>query len=198
MREFIEKLRYTHRNPVKRGLVKEPGDWKWSSFRHHTRREIGPVEIESEWTARDREKHGHFFPQVSSRETPAEPGAHWHKMGAMSRRLEVLLAFFSLALCASTVLLQRALHPSPPLYQAISIGAANDQQYREFADEQTREFHEQNASLVRRAHIEVTALSCVALVMLYLLHKRLWSYDWAKHVTLASAIGICSGLLLYW
>ena len=29
------KLRYLHRNPVKRGLVKEPGDWKWSSFRHY-------------------------------------------------------------------------------------------------------------------------------------------------------------------
>jgi len=30
--EFTVKLRYLHRNPVKRGLVKEPGDWKWSSF----------------------------------------------------------------------------------------------------------------------------------------------------------------------
>ena len=27
-REFIIKLRYLHRNPVKRGLVKEPEDWK--------------------------------------------------------------------------------------------------------------------------------------------------------------------------
>jgi putative transposase len=33
--EFSVKLRYQHRNPVKRGLVKEPGDWKWSSFRHY-------------------------------------------------------------------------------------------------------------------------------------------------------------------
>jgi putative transposase len=51
----VEKLRYMHRNPVKRGLVKEPGDWPWSSFRHYAFREIGVVEIESEWTARDRE-----------------------------------------------------------------------------------------------------------------------------------------------
>ena len=29
----IEKLRYMHRNPVKRGLASEPKDWKWSSFR---------------------------------------------------------------------------------------------------------------------------------------------------------------------
>ena len=54
-REFTVKLRYLHRNPVKRGLVSQPMDWKWSSFRHYALREIGPVEIESEWTARDRE-----------------------------------------------------------------------------------------------------------------------------------------------
>jgi putative transposase len=54
-REFGVKLRYLHRNPVKRGLVKEPGDWPWSSFRHYAFRETGVVEIESEWTARDRE-----------------------------------------------------------------------------------------------------------------------------------------------
>ncbi len=28
----VEKLRYMHRNPVKRGLVQEPQDWPWSSF----------------------------------------------------------------------------------------------------------------------------------------------------------------------
>jgi hypothetical protein len=40
---------------VKRELVKEAGDWKSSSFRHYAFREMGVVEIESEWTARDRE-----------------------------------------------------------------------------------------------------------------------------------------------
>jgi putative transposase len=54
-REFGVKLRYLHRNPVKRRLVRDPGDWKWSSFRHYAFREMGVVEIESEWTARDRE-----------------------------------------------------------------------------------------------------------------------------------------------
>ena len=53
--EFKIKLRYLHRNPVARGLVKEPGDWKWSSFRHYALRETGVAEIESEWTANDRE-----------------------------------------------------------------------------------------------------------------------------------------------
>ena len=56
--EFKVKLRYLHRNPAARGLVKGPGDWKWSSFRHYSLREIGVVEIESEWTARDREEQG--------------------------------------------------------------------------------------------------------------------------------------------
>ena len=55
-REFSVKLRYLHRNPVKRGLVTEPAEWKWSSFRHYALREVGIVEIESEWTARDREQ----------------------------------------------------------------------------------------------------------------------------------------------
>jgi putative transposase len=54
-REFTVKLKYLHRNPVKRGLVQKPEDWEWSSFRHYALRESGVVEIESEWTGRDRE-----------------------------------------------------------------------------------------------------------------------------------------------
>jgi putative transposase len=46
----IEKLRYIHRNPVARGLVNRPEEWKWSSFRHHLTGELGTVEIESSWT----------------------------------------------------------------------------------------------------------------------------------------------------
>jgi putative transposase len=47
----VEKLRYMHRNPVKRGLVEKPEDWPWSSLRHYLTGEIGTVEIESQWTA---------------------------------------------------------------------------------------------------------------------------------------------------
>jgi putative transposase len=53
--EFRVKLRYVHRNPIKRGLVQDPQDWEWRSFRHYALQETGIVEIESEWTARDRE-----------------------------------------------------------------------------------------------------------------------------------------------
>ena len=44
--EFSVTLRYLHRNPVKRELVREPVDWEWSSFRHYALREVGVVEIE--------------------------------------------------------------------------------------------------------------------------------------------------------
>ena len=54
----IEKLRYIHRNPVKRGLVEKPEDWAWSSFRHYATGTEGTVEIESEWTGRRRERMG--------------------------------------------------------------------------------------------------------------------------------------------
>ncbi|HSA92061.1 MAG TPA: transposase [Terriglobales bacterium] len=50
-KEFVEKLRYIHRNPVQRGLVERPEEWPWSSFRHYATGEAGVVEIESEWTA---------------------------------------------------------------------------------------------------------------------------------------------------
>ena len=54
--QFVEKLRYIHRNPVKKGLCARPEDWEWSSFRHYATGCDGPVEIESEWTARKREQ----------------------------------------------------------------------------------------------------------------------------------------------
>ena len=53
-----EKLRYIHRNPVKRGLAQSPDDWAWSSFRHYLSGVEGVVEIESQWTARKREEMG--------------------------------------------------------------------------------------------------------------------------------------------
>jgi putative transposase len=52
--KFVEKLRYIHRNPVRRGLVAKPEDWQWSTFRHYQTGIRGTVEIESEWTAHDR------------------------------------------------------------------------------------------------------------------------------------------------
>ena len=46
-----EVIRYIHRNPVKRGLVASPEQYRWSSFSHYATGMRGVVEIESEWTA---------------------------------------------------------------------------------------------------------------------------------------------------
>ena len=63
--QFVEKLRYIHRNPVKRGLCEHPEDWEWSSFRHYATGWEGRVEIESEWAARKRERAaGRLCPAV--------------------------------------------------------------------------------------------------------------------------------------
>jgi putative transposase len=55
-RQFVEKLRYIHRNPVMGGLCERPEDWEWSSFRQYATGCQGHVEIECEWTARERER----------------------------------------------------------------------------------------------------------------------------------------------
>jgi putative transposase len=67
-RKLIEKLRYIHRNPAKRGLVQRPEDWEWSSFRHYATGEKGIVEIESHWTAAERERRG-IKPQCKLKKT---------------------------------------------------------------------------------------------------------------------------------
>ena len=66
-RKFIEKLRYMHRNPVRRGLVPRPEDWPWSSYRHYALGVEGTVEIESQWLARKREWLG-LNPVVKQRQ----------------------------------------------------------------------------------------------------------------------------------
>ena len=40
-RKEVEKLKYMHRNPVVRGLVEKPDDWRWSSYRSYAYREDG-------------------------------------------------------------------------------------------------------------------------------------------------------------
>jgi len=65
----VEKLRYIHRNPVRRGLVERPEDWKWSSFLHYATGVEGVVEIESQWTARERERMGDV-PSVRQSQNP--------------------------------------------------------------------------------------------------------------------------------
>ena len=46
----VEKLRYIHRNPVKRGLVPSPEQWRWSSYRSYRLDEVGAVHVNVGWT----------------------------------------------------------------------------------------------------------------------------------------------------
>jgi putative transposase len=57
-----EKLTYMHQNPVVRGLVTDPKDWPWSSFRHYATGEVRTIEFESEWAAQKEEAE---FPKSS-------------------------------------------------------------------------------------------------------------------------------------
>jgi putative transposase len=41
----VEKLKYMHRNPVTRGLVQEPQDWRWSSYLFYLTGQPGKVTI---------------------------------------------------------------------------------------------------------------------------------------------------------
>ena len=46
----LEKLRYMHQNPVKRGLVQSPEQWRWSSYRFYLLGEAGAVRVNEGWS----------------------------------------------------------------------------------------------------------------------------------------------------
>jgi putative transposase len=43
-----EKIRYVHKNPVRRGLVDRAGDWPWSSYRAFTEGVDEPLALDRE------------------------------------------------------------------------------------------------------------------------------------------------------
>ena len=66
-RKHVEKLRYMHRNPVKRGLVERPEQWKWSSFRAYAYGETGPVRVKfQEWALEIKRRAVESFAEVKS------------------------------------------------------------------------------------------------------------------------------------
>lgn len=66
-RKRVEKLRYIHRNRVKRGLVESPEQWEWSSFRAYAYREKGLVEVNfQEWTAKIKMRKCEEFGETSA------------------------------------------------------------------------------------------------------------------------------------
>jgi len=44
VKEYHEKVKYVHLNPVRRGLVTEPEEWRWSSVHDYTGRLREPVD----------------------------------------------------------------------------------------------------------------------------------------------------------
>jgi putative transposase len=70
-RKRIEKLRYMHRNPVKRGLVEQPEQWRWSSFRAYYYGEHGPVRVNfQEWPITIKARPVEKFSEESSTPRP--------------------------------------------------------------------------------------------------------------------------------
>jgi putative transposase len=41
-----EKIEYCHKNPVTRGLVLTPGDWKWSSYNWYEGQSDVPIRMD--------------------------------------------------------------------------------------------------------------------------------------------------------
>lgn len=52
----VEKLRYVHRNPVRRGLVLKPEEWRWSTYQYYAYGEAGPTVVNEPHKARMRVK----------------------------------------------------------------------------------------------------------------------------------------------
>ena len=71
----IEKLRYMHRNPVKRGLVEQPDHWRWSSFRAYFYGEPGAVRVNfQEWPMQINRRPVENFGGVRGRHPPGGGG----------------------------------------------------------------------------------------------------------------------------
>ncbi len=66
-RKRVEKLRYIHRNPVKRGLAELPEQWAWSSFRAYAYGERGAVRVNfQEWELKIKTRKRETFGKSSA------------------------------------------------------------------------------------------------------------------------------------
>jgi hypothetical protein len=74
----VEKLRYTHRNPVKCGLVNLPEQWRWSSYRFYFLDEAGLVWINEGW--------GKIFFKLLSRDPKTGADVHGSRPSQSTRR----------------------------------------------------------------------------------------------------------------
>jgi putative transposase len=70
-RKRIEKLRYIHRNPVARGLVGAPEEWKWSSYLAYAEGIQGAVQIDTNWMAHERTSERKWLDAISKSAPPS-------------------------------------------------------------------------------------------------------------------------------
>ena len=62
-----------HRNPVVRGLVLHPEQWRWNSFRHYAYGEVGPVLINQDRKTEVRVRPSAVGNQVSGNAKVGQP-----------------------------------------------------------------------------------------------------------------------------
>lgn len=73
---FLEVCRYVDLNPVRAGMVKQPRDWAWSSYRAQTARTEAPAWLDS----------GELYRRLAARRAAAlrrvrGPGARGQTLG---------------------------------------------------------------------------------------------------------------------
>ncbi len=75
----IEKLKYIHRNPLKRGLTQRPEDYPWSSAHHYATGTPGTIHLASHWTT-------HPPPRHAKRRVPPSWQLLRHEVGHRAKR----------------------------------------------------------------------------------------------------------------
>ncbi len=70
-----------HRNPVKRGLVLEPEQWRWSTFRWYWRKEQGLVKVNDDSVIEDAHSNSGSIDGVGTRPLEEQQGAGHPRIG---------------------------------------------------------------------------------------------------------------------
>ena len=87
-----EKIRYMHGNPVKRGLVRTPEQWRWSSAREYILGEAGPVRlnerqrVELKWSDPQSKTTPESVWKAEPECPPSEKHGGWGNHGGVVRR----------------------------------------------------------------------------------------------------------------
>ena len=157
-KKFVEKLRYIHRNPVRRGLVARPEDRVWSSFRHYATGETCAVEI-LPCHPNIRGEQFCYFHQRMFRGVPTPPGSRLHPVALLESDEAIQASIMEVvnALARNTIDLRRA----DLILKALWIAVKNSRRSRFdiWANRMVTEIpnYPAPAPLVRRTEVEAPA-----------------------------------------